>query len=493
MTKTNYLIIFIFIITVKSIFAQDYYLWELALPGKVISKPVERKNGELILICEDRRVYSIDMKLGRINWKVKPGGKLEELHISPDGSIIISGRNSIYSLFNDGSLRWKFEVNSPIDSNISINSKGDILFISNSQIYKLDRFGISEVVINNINSNMIKSTSNSLILFKESESLRSITYSGNRAWELSFEREISLVETIKDGFFVIFRDGVVEEYNNRGFLLKTYTTENQNPYECYMNFQNKLVVKGDKGIFLKDIDGFIHNNEELNGLYYSSGLIITSGDDWVIRCRDGRADIKYYPSGEIQIRDANISLSDKRVWNDEKYKAYYQDIIVGGDREHQKELLSGIEDVLKNKDLLDLYPNFYDILLTGSSKLNKNRDIRKEAYRLIGFSKDISFLPYLLNDLLNENSYSIISYIYFALGQLGIDSTGEVVEIISSTLDDYYDETMVINGLYALFYINNYTNNEYVDVVFKGIEKILNGGYSRKIENRCYEILKSIK
>ena len=70
---------------------------------------VERDNGEIILICEDRRVYSINSYTGNINWKIKPGGKLSQLLFSLDGSIIIRDEKKIYSIFGSGKIRWSKE------------------------------------------------------------------------------------------------------------------------------------------------------------------------------------------------------------------------------------------------------------------------------------------------------------------------------------------------------------------------------------------------
>jgi hypothetical protein len=202
---------------------------------------------------------------------------------------------------------------------------------------------------------------------------------------------------------------------------------------------------------------------------------------------------EFYPSGKKQIIKRTISLSDKHVWNDTKFSNFYHDIILSGDRQSQLDILEKVENKLSKHDLLDSFPNFYEILLLSSSKQNVNQDVRQEAYKLIGLSRDISFLPYLMSDLEDEKSYILIPYIFYALGQLSIDRTGGVIKLINSRIDDYFDETLVINALYALYYINNYTNSEFVDIVFNGIEKILNGGYSRNIEKRCYEILKKIK
>ena len=115
------------------------------------------------------------------------------------------------------------------------------------------------------------------------------------------------------------------------------------------------------------------------------------------------------------------------------------------------------------------------------------------SFSHLGLSKDISFIPYLLNDLQHEKSYSVIPYIYYVLSNIGVDKNGGVIGVINSRIDDFYDEKLVLNGLYALYNINNYTNGEYVDQVFNGIEKILNGGYSRVVQNKCYEILKKLK
>ncbi len=52
---------------------------------------------------------------------------------------------------------------------------------------------------------------------------------------------------------------------------------------------------------------------------------------------------------------------------------------------------------------------------------------------------------------------------------------------------------MVINALFALYNINEYSNGEFITYVYRGVEKVLNGGYSKKIENYCYGIIKKLK
>ena len=106
----NRLIIFFFlIISVNLVSQNNNYIWEIALPGKVVLTPIERKDGELILACDDRRLYSIDSETGNINWKIKPGGRISFLDISSDGSIIVADDKKIYSFYSSGDLRWSLD------------------------------------------------------------------------------------------------------------------------------------------------------------------------------------------------------------------------------------------------------------------------------------------------------------------------------------------------------------------------------------------------
>lgn len=476
------------------ILGQDkYYEWEIALPGKVISTPVERKNGDIILICEDRRLYSISSKTGNINWKIKPGGKLDQLYLSLDGSIIIRDNSRVYSMFSDGSVRWSENFIGGFNSNMSVNDRGDIFFFAANELIKLDRFGTRSTVIKNLNSNHISALNNSLIISVSDNILKAVTYSGETAWSKKLPNNPVIIRSNKSFLYVVYDNGVVEKYLSDGVLLSSLETGNENPVSGNINFNEEFLIIGDRGTTLiQENNIFTYNNSD-PVLYYSNGLLIKSNPDWTITAEKTYNNFEYYPSGKKQVIKRTISLSDKQVWNDDKLKGYYKNIILGGDRDFQLEILKSIEDKLSSQTLLDDYPNFYGILLLSSSKQNINQDVRLVAYRIMGLSRDISFLPYLLSDLEDEKSYIILPYIFYALGQLGVDRNGGVIELINSRIDDYFDEKLVINALYALYYINNYTNSEFVDKVFNGIEKILNGGYSRNIEKRCYDILNKLK
>lgn len=491
MFKTK--IIFFLFISFPILSQEQNYKWEIALPGNVISTPVERKNGDIILICEDRRLYSINNKTGLINWKTTPGGKLSELFLSLDGSIIVRDNASIHSYFSDGSKRWSTNFSGRFDSNMSINTRGDIFVISSNTLFKIDRFGIKSVAINNIKSSRISVLNNSLIVYELNKKLYAVTYSGSKAWSSILQDELVLIKSNNNLLYVVYKTGLVDKYSSDGLLLDSYDTGNNNPISGNINYNNDFLITGDRGTTL------IHENKIStfdnidNGLFYSNGLLIKFKSDWTIHSEYISKNYEYFPSGQNQVIKRTISLSDKRVWNDNKRSEYYKNTILSGIRSTQFELLGVIKENLNSQSLLEDIPNFYEILLLASSYQNINQDVRLEAYKIIGLSKDISFLPYLMADLQNESSYTVLPYIFFALGQLGVDRNGSVINLINSRIDDYFDETLVINALYALYYINVYTNNEFVDIVLDSIDKILDGGYSRNLDNRCYDILKKIK
>lgn len=488
-------IIFIFILQVFNITAENgEFVWEIALPGKVLSTPIERGNGEIILICDDRRLYSLNSKTGSINWRIKPGGRLNFLDISPDGSIIIRDEKNIYSIYGNGSNRWSRSYEKGFNSDMTINDRGDLLFNSDNKLYILDRFGEQRVILDTFSSKSISALSNSLLIYAEEQKIISITYSGQNAWKIDISRDPILIKSFNNGFFLIYKDGLIEQYSLIGELLNSLNTGNTNIHTASLNAHNNIIVMGDSGTTL--IDGDFINFDgvgEDSGLYYSDGLLIKSQSDWSIHGLYIDSGFEYYPSGKIQLFKRDVSLAHKKVWGDEFYSEFYRNTILDGNRASQKKILKYLEDNINKPDLLDAYPNFYEILLLASSKQNKNQDTRQEAYRIIGLSRNLSFLPYLQSDLEEETSYLMIPYIYFALGQIGIDRTGGIISTINSRIDDYYDEKLVINALYALYNINQYTNGEFTYLVFSGIERILDGGYSRKIENQCYDIIKKIK
>lgn len=492
--RNNFLFYILFCIFLPLFGEDDGFLWEIALPGKVLSIPVERKNGEVILICEDRRVYSLNSKNGRINWKVKPGGKLDDLAVSIDGSIIVRDDKNIFSIYGNGEIRWSINFSSGFDSNFTINDSGDIFFSSGKILYVVDRFGNKREIIDDFHSRTVGALKNSLLVYSEDNRLYATTLSGKAAWKIDIKGDPTFIKVFPHGIYLVYSDGLVEEYSLGGEEIGRWNTLNHNPTLVSVNFENNFIISGMLGITLISGDDVITSDlGESVGLYYSNGLLIQSDTDWSIHGIYVDNGMEFFPSGKIQLFKRVISLSNKRVWGDDTFSEYYKNIITNGNRAFQLDILDKVEQNIASIDLLDKIPNFYEILLVASSKQNKNQDTRQEAYRIIGLSRDLSFLPYLLSNLENEESYMVLPYIFYALGQLGVDRTGEVITLINRRIDDFYDEKLVINALYALYYINQYTNGEYTYKVFSGIEKILDGGYSRKIDNMCYDVIDKIK
>lgn len=489
---------YIFILFIFSSFYilsdENNYLWEIALSGKVILTPIERKNGELLLICDDRRLYSLDSKLGTINWKIKPGGRLDFLEVSPDGSIIVKDEKNIYSYYGNGELRWSLFFPEGFSSNLTISERGDLIVSSGQNLYLVDRFSKKNIILKDFKGNTITYLNNSLIAYVSDNRINTVSYSGKFAWEKNISREPNIMKSFDDNLYLAYDDGEVEQYSFTGEFIYSWPTTNIHISSLSLNFKKNIIISGDYGTTLLTEKTFMKNNSSMDiGLYYSNGILIKSQEDWLIHGLRPDNGLEYYPSGQIQFFKRDISLSNKIVWGDELYREYFQNIILSGNRTLQSQLLKKIELEINSVDILDKYPNMYEILLLTSSKQNINQDIRQEAYRIIGLSKDLSFLPYLIKDLEVERSYIVIPYIYYALGQIGVDINGGVINVINSRLDDYFDEKLAINGLHALYNINYYTNDEFIYIVFSGIEKILNGGYSRNIQNQCYEIIKKIK
>jgi len=475
------------------IFSQDLTpIWQVALPGEVVSTPVERKNSELILICEDRRLYSINIKNGNINWKVKPGGKLSELYLSPDGSIITRDNRALYSYYGDGTLRWSLDFKEGITSNLTLNKRGDIFLVSNMQIFQISRFGIKHSVLNNVHTKKLEAISNSLILYIENNKLYSITFGGVSAFNFNLKESPKMITSDDDFFYLVFKEGTISKFKNSGEFVETWESKINNPTMVGFNHRGELVLTGD-GISSIFKNSYTFETSGDKSLLFSNGFLVYGNEKWILSSYHLGLNIEYYPSGKMQVNDRSISLSDKKVWNDSKLRSYYRNMILSGNRKVQLGVLKELKLKVGDADILDQYPNFYEILLLASSNVDIKHDVRKEAYKVIALSKDLSFLPYLLNDLKSEDSYIILPYIFYALGQLAADMDGDVVSLISDRIDDYFDETLAINGLYALYYINNYTNGEYVDIVFSGIEKILANGYSNSIDERCYDIIDRIK
>lgn len=484
----------LFVTVTALLSSEEVVEWEIALPGMVVKTPIERKGKELILICEDRRLYSINVNDGTIRWKIKPGGRLRDLKLSPDGSIITRSDSTLYSIYGNGKIRWQLNIPDKLDSNIAINDRGDTLFCSNNSLYSVNRFGIITVLNDQFSRNEIRVTKNSLVVSYSDSTLFTHTFGGNFAWEYNLKENPDVISTTKDSVIVAYKNGDIEKISNDGHFIQEWKTGNRNPYQISENYIGDILVYGDRGITnIKDNKLSVLGIEEVYGLYYSNGLLIRSYDDWSLKAVKSSKDIIFYTSGKKQVLERTISLANKYVWGDSLKKDYYTERILDNNRMIQSRILSDLTTVIRDKDLLDKYPNFYNILLLASSSQNSNSDVRKEAYKVIGDSRDISFLPYLLSDLEGEKSYHVILYIYYALGQLAVDRTGEVVNVINMRIDDYHDESASINALYSLYNINKYSGGEFVEDVYIGIEKVLNAGYSKKIEEMCYDIINKLK
>ena len=468
-------------------------IWELALPGKVISIPVERRNQEIILICEDRHVYCLNTLDGIIKWKYKPGGKLEQLKISSDGSIIVKDRNTLYSIFGNGDLRWKVEFKKDLESDFAIDQKGYIYTLSNKVLYSINRFGVKNIVKKSFDADTVWTLNNYLIAYSSRGNIIAQTYNGDVAWEYQIPNSIRFIEIHDSGFYIVTTNNWVYHILNDGEMLKNWSIDG-NIELVTTNLNGNLLIKTDDNSLIIE-NGEIREQsiDDFLGLYYSNGLLIQAYDDWHITGTSTDQECIFYPSGRFQINKRNISLSHKNVWGDQKLKSFYTNLILDGNRALQLEVLNIVKNRLDDFEILGLIPNFYDILILLSSEQNKNEDIRQKAYIEMGKSQDISFIPYLISDLDNESSYHILPYIIYAIGNIRVDISGDAIRIINRKLDDFYDESLVINALYALYKLNQYSNNEHIDKVFIGIEKILYGGYSSNVELKCYEILDKMK
>lgn len=464
--------------------------WETVLPGKVIGSPVERRADEVVLICEDRRVYSINTVTGSINWKVKPGERLNDLKLSNDGSIIVSGEKFVSSLYADGHIRWKISTENNIEGSIKLSLKGDIGFYSDGSFYIYNRFG-SQVLVTNSDGPYCYFLQNALILLDKGSTFRAITFGGSEVWDIEKREQVVDVITYNNRFYVVYNDGIIKEFNNNGQELGLYKSQ-KSITGVFKNYINQMVFIDETGV-----TSLLSDNIDSKGLdsvlLFSNGILLQSMENWSIRGVEVTADKELYPSGQSQLLDQEISLSHNRVWNDHVLEDYYIETILSGNRTLQKKVLDEITQNIDNNSLLDDYPNFYTILLLASSSINPNDDIRQEAYRIMGDSRNLMFLPYLFNNLKSEKSYHIIPSIFYALGRIGVDPDGRVIDMIVSRMDDYYDEKLVLEAMYALYYINRYTGGDNIDKIFTGVEKILEGGYSRKIESECYRVLKLMK
>lgn len=483
-------IFLVILLNISHLWGSDI-LWETVLPGRVISHPIERRNSEVIVICEDRRVYSINTVNGSINWKIKPGGRLLNLKLSYDGSIIVISTQGLFSLFPNGTIRWRVDLDDDYSDFLKLDKLGQIGIRRGNTFYVYNRFGkkLADYPIVGNNASFL---SNALILIERETQLDAITFSGLKAWSINFSGDLVDSVVYSGYFYLIFRDGKVLEYSDSGALKKEYHTNNSNITSVYKNMDSIISFQGDLGLTTL-VDGKFVTEDIEGALLFSNGILLKTMENWSIVGVRTDKDSHFFPSGKRQLLDQEISLSNLNIWMDEKLEDYYIKIILDGNRDLQTELLDRIERSIDDIKLLDNFPNFYSIMLLAASTLNPNSEIRDRTYRLMGRSKNLLFLPFIYNNLKSENSFLIIPSMFSALAQIGVDPDGRVLDLIVSRMDDYYDEKLVLEALYALYYINRYTGGDNISLVFAGIEKVLNGGYSQRVESECFKVMELIK
>lgn len=463
--------------------------WEVALPGKVLAQPIEN-NGSFVILCDDRRVYSIDSISGRVKWKVRPGGKLKDIKKSPDDSLIVLGEDYLYSLYRDGQIRWKIEVDNP--KSIDINPRGDIYILAKNLVRVINRFGSQKSEFK-VSGERILSLKNYLILLQKEKILTALNLNGDNVWEREFSLGIGVIKSFNNSIFISSSKNILE-LSLFGQDKDMYVLEISNLIDFSQNHLGDILLIGNDSVdILNNKYEYKRKRKEDYSLLNSKKVLLETFSDWSIKGEVIEYDNIYYPSGSKLEIEANSPNINPRVWGDEAKRGYLRQIVADGSRDKQKSEFKIIEELLLEKEVLVKYPNFYYYLILASSKLNPLEDCRMDAYRIIGKSRDITFKSFMLADFINEKSYHILPFIVYTLGQFSVDRNGDIMREINRRIDDYYDEKIVINSIYALYYINRYNNDKYLDLFYKGVEKVLNGGYSRKIESYCYKLLETMK
>lgn len=489
----------VFFIMLFSLSAREM-VWERALPGEILSNPVEDQKGHVLVISADRHLYCLDSVSGNILWKFKPGGRLNSISMSADGSILVTdSRNRLYSLFSRGGIRWKYTMPGPLKRDPAVSNKGNIALTLENRVILLNRKGeeIWDKEFPGVTFTVL--TDSSLVCVVMGKELSALGLSGTPAWKQTFAVPLSQGFNNRNGVILADETGTVYQTDFTGEILSEIKTEVNHPRRFYYNDRGLPVLEGEKEYAVINEDGTFYRTagagENQGALYTGNKLVVEGTSDWFVKAWKDSTMAHVVKSGVSDALVREKTFSGITYWGDYSLESYYMNIALSGNRDKQKELIAYIRENLDDMAFYEKMPYLHSVLLTMCSKEKnpRNADVRAYTYDLMGETGDITYIPYLVKALLREENYTVMPHIYRALGALSADPDGRVVRAINLAIKRFRDESCVMSAVNALYNINNYNNGFYSLKAFESIKYVLDAGYSGKIQKACWDLVKKMK
>jgi len=403
--------------------------WKRRFNSSLSHAPAASPEGSIILSLDDGRLVKINGR-GHVLWEKSAAYSYTAPIIDQDGSIYISGRNSIiHSYTPTGNESWQFEME--------------------NQAVKTAMWD------------------DSLIAVTETRSLVSINLKGEINWSLSNMPSGKPVSIVSSGesMEIIYSDGPILSLGVEGSLLSAFqgpptsgfASKDENGALYILGTNDKLYRFSDNDIL--EIESETAMTAPLVG---AAGNMFSGGANWIVYCYNTPASAigwAGYRGGPLRNGAVDSGASLKRLadfYDNYRGFLFFQMMAESPELEDRLDILSDFERLQRQNQLIEKYP-FAPLLLIamadeginrasfdGSQISNSSSLVRIKAINLLGQIGDIRTRRFLINHLNHEDNSSAAISAMWALGRIGFDYNGEVTRSIASVKERFYNDDGVL-------------------------------------------------
>jgi len=403
--------------------------WRRKFNSELSHAPAASPEGAIILPMEDGRLIKINGR-GIVKWEKKASFSYTDPVVDQDGSIYISGRDSIlYSYTPTGNENWQYQMK--------------------SQAVRTSLWD------------------DRLIAVTENRSVSCIGIDGELKWindMLPRGTPVSIVSTA-DLLYIIYSDGRIVSLNTSGVLQNSFNGPETDGYTSIDESGALYVLGRDKKLYRSYENEFIEIVSETSmtaPLIGAAGNLFSGGENWIVYCYNTPPSAEGwagYRGGPLRNGAVDSGASLKRL---EKYYEnyrgylYFQMMSESPELEKRLEIISDFRRLHLNNQLIEKFP-FAPLLLIsmteegvshasfdGSLISNSSSLVRIKAINLLGEIGDIRTRKFLINHLYQEDNASVAISAIWALGRIGFDYDGDSTRAIASTKERFYNDDGVL-------------------------------------------------
>ena len=506
--------------------------WKLRISGRPADSLSIGKDGTIYLCTASGMLHAVN-PAGRELWSLDAGGEpAGEPAATVSGTVYLALKSGeLLAVSHTGFLRWKTDTGAELSSPPAVDAGEAIYTFGPGGGIKCwtpwgslrweippereaERFtggrGTGELPPSAIHDHILYTS--------RAKQLQAITPGGEMLWNSELSSECTALIVIPDGLFCLFEDGRTAAYDFGGGRLWTGQGAGFSSYPAAGD-SGIYILRGSKLSFM-DFSGRVIIDTEPEGISLNQpvlgkDLLVSGSEEWVacaFAADSSLGDIWSQKGGGA----SHDGTSGLRKWyfNEAEYLSnmdylYLREFINSDSRRDKLDALEEIEDRIA-ADGIDRGESYMLQLvhyaLTESSKRIKTNEtgmsqnypaVRKKAASILGEYGTFESIELLTAVLAEEKYQDVSAAIISALGELGADYNGLVLQAIYNKVvkdnNGSTQERLLWSAIEAVEKITAYSGIPASGYGYRVLLEIFRGNYSAGARRRAGDVLRSLK